>query len=82
MKLINKFFICVLAVASPLAGCDTDALHDLNVNPQAVAEIDLNYIFTAAELGSAAGGSQVIIATSTGVRISDSVLMLFSNWQM
>ncbi len=57
MKLINKFFICVLAVASPLAGCDTDALHDLNVNPQAVDEIDLNYLFTAAELGSAAGGS-------------------------
>lgn len=57
MKLINKIFICALAVASPLAGCDTDALHDLNVDPQSVAEIDLNYLFSAAELGSAAGGS-------------------------
>jgi hypothetical protein len=57
MKLINRFFICVLAVASPMAGCDTDALHELNVDPQSVEEIDLNYLFSAAELGSAAGGS-------------------------
>ena len=57
MKAINKIFVCALAVIAPLAGCDTDALHDLNVDPQAVSEIDLNYLFTAAELGSAAGGS-------------------------
>ncbi len=40
-----------------LAACDTQELHDLNINPQAVDEIDVNFIFTAAQLGTASGGA-------------------------
>src|ERR1044072_7536122 len=57
MKLINKTILAALIVASPLAGCDTDALHDLNKNPQALNAIPMPILFTTAELGSASGGS-------------------------
>jgi hypothetical protein len=40
-----------------MAGCDTDELHEMNVNPQALITVPLQYLFTAAELGSASGGS-------------------------
>ena len=39
------------------AGCDTDELHEMNINPNAVNQIDMNYFFTAAELGMASNGS-------------------------
>lgn len=57
MKLINKLFLSVLLVAVLAVACDTDKLHELNINPNAVSKIDLNYVLTAAQLGSAAGGS-------------------------
>ncbi|MBT1695282.1 SusD/RagB family nutrient-binding outer membrane lipoprotein [Fulvivirgaceae bacterium PWU4] len=57
MKLINKTILAALIAASPLTGCDTDALHDLNVNPQALNTIPMPILFTTAELGSASGGS-------------------------
>jgi hypothetical protein len=57
MKNIHKLILTSLLVVFLVAGCDTDELHDLNVNPNSVAKIDLNYFFTAAELGSASGGS-------------------------
>jgi len=57
MKLINKALLLLLAAIIPMVGCDTENLHNLNVNPQAVTQIDLNFMFTAAELGSASGGS-------------------------
>lgn len=57
MKYINKLVLCALVMAMPMAGCDTDELHDLNVNPQAVNQMDLNYLFSAAELGMASAGS-------------------------
>jgi hypothetical protein len=38
-------------------GCDTEDLHELNINPQAVDQIDVNYLFTAAELSIAANGT-------------------------
>lgn len=57
MKLINKAILFALILTIPMIGCDTEELHDLNINPQAVNEIDLNFMFTAAELGSASGGS-------------------------
>ncbi|MEQ8686939.1 MAG: SusD/RagB family nutrient-binding outer membrane lipoprotein [Imperialibacter sp.] len=37
--------------------CDTDELHELNLNPQALNEVNMNYLFTAAQLGAASGGS-------------------------
>jgi hypothetical protein len=57
MKILNKTIIYLLAMVIPMVACDTESLHDLNINPQAVNQVDLNFIFTAAELGSAAGGS-------------------------
>ncbi len=57
MKYIDRFLLSVLLLLYMVAGCDTDALHELNKNPNAVNEIDMNYFFTAAELGIACGGS-------------------------
>lgn len=57
MKYMNKLFLGALVMAIPLAGCDTEDLQELNLNPQAVDQIDLNYLFSAAELGSASNGS-------------------------
>ncbi|PSL07688.1 SusD/RagB family nutrient-binding outer membrane lipoprotein [Cecembia rubra] len=57
MKIINRIITYLLIFSLPLIGCDTDSLHDLNINPQAVNQVDLNFIFTAAQLGSASGGS-------------------------
>ncbi|MDQ3291073.1 MAG: SusD/RagB family nutrient-binding outer membrane lipoprotein [Bacteroidota bacterium] len=57
MKYINKIILGAMGLVIPLAGCDTDDLHNLNVNPQAVSQIDLNYLFTASELGIASSGS-------------------------
>jgi hypothetical protein len=57
MKLYKKIIICSIAALIPFSSCDTTELHDLNINPQAVKEIDLNFLFTASALGVAAGGS-------------------------
>lgn len=57
MKFINKIILMAFVVMTPLAGCDTEDLHELNINPQAFDEIDVNFLLTAAELGSASGGS-------------------------
>jgi len=57
MKHIFKLILSALLVIILVAGCDTDALHELNINPNAVNKIDMNYFFTAAELGLASGGS-------------------------
>jgi hypothetical protein len=46
-----------LLALTPMAGCDTKDLQDLNIHPQAVNTIDLNFVFTAAQLGIASGGS-------------------------
>lgn len=54
---ISKIFLLGAALVVPFSSCDTDGLHDLNVNPQAILEIDMNYLFTAAQLGAAAAGS-------------------------
>jgi hypothetical protein len=38
-------------------GCDTDTLHKMNVDPQAVNEIDMNYLFSEELLGISNSGS-------------------------
>lgn len=58
MKMLNKIIFCALAIASPMAGCDTEELHDLNIDPQALSTVNMNYLFTAAQLGAASGGSE------------------------
>jgi hypothetical protein len=57
MKFINKVILSALALAVPMAGCDTDELHNRNINPQALNTVPMEYLFTAAQLGSASGGS-------------------------
>jgi hypothetical protein len=57
MKRYNKYIYSVLLTALLVAGCNTDDLQDLDVNPQAVDEINLNFLFSSAQLGAASGGS-------------------------
>jgi hypothetical protein len=58
MNRIYKLFLCtLLATALIPVGCDTEELHELNINPQAVLQIDMNFLFTMAELGIASNGS-------------------------
>lgn len=48
-----------LAVGATLmfSACDTDELHDLNINSQAVSQIDMNFLFTSSLLSLCDGGS-------------------------
>ena len=57
MKYLNKISVLVLVAVVLMAGCNTDTLQDLNINPQAVDQIDLNYLFSEASLGIASNGS-------------------------
>ncbi len=57
MKDILKLIVCSLIVMILVARCDTDELHDLNINPQSVNQINLNFLFSAAELGIASNGT-------------------------
>lgn len=40
-----------------VSSCNTDELHELNINPQAVNQIDVNFLFSAAELSIASNGA-------------------------
>ena len=40
-----------------VTACNKKGFQDLNVNPQALNTIDLNFLFTSAQLGAASGGS-------------------------
>ncbi len=55
---MKKLMIGVLFLSLFAIGCDTDELHDLNINPQALSEVEMNYLFTSAQLGTASGGSR------------------------
>jgi hypothetical protein len=58
MDYLHRVFLSVaLLVIFLVSGCDTRDLHDMNINPSTVNTINLNYFFTAAELGSASNGS-------------------------
>ena len=58
MKNIFKLITGSLLVVFILTRCDTTALHELNVNPNSVNTIDMNYFFTIAELGSSGGNDR------------------------
>jgi hypothetical protein len=57
MKYLNKLLLSALIGTIFVTGCDTNELQKLNVNPQALTTINTNFIFTAAQLGAASGGS-------------------------
>lgn len=56
MKNIYKFISGTLLIGLFIAGCDTKELHDLNINPNAVNKIDVNYFLTSAELSASNNG--------------------------
>ncbi len=56
MKNLYKLLGSALLILIFAAGCDTDALHDMNINPNAVNTIDVNYFLTAAELSASNNG--------------------------
>ncbi|MBK8501253.1 MAG: SusD/RagB family nutrient-binding outer membrane lipoprotein [Saprospiraceae bacterium] len=57
IKYSYKFIYGALLLGLLASSCDTDELHEININPQAVSQIDLNFLFSAAELGLADGGT-------------------------
>ncbi len=56
MKHILRLIQSALLIFIFVAGCDTEKLHDMNINPNAVNEIDVNYFLTAAELSASNNG--------------------------
>jgi hypothetical protein len=57
MKHILKLTLSTLLIFVMVAGCDTDELHEMNINPNAVQLLDMDYFFTASLLGMASNGS-------------------------
>lgn len=57
MKHTIKLLLGALLILGMAAACDTDELHDMNIDPNAVQEIDMNYFFTACCLGTASNGT-------------------------
>ncbi len=56
MKHILRLIQSALLIFIFVAGCDTEKLHDMNINPNAVNQIDVNYFLTAAELSASNNG--------------------------
>jgi hypothetical protein len=56
MKHIFRLIPGVLLTIMLVAACDTDELHEMNINPNAVNQIDVNYFLTAAELSASNNG--------------------------
>jgi hypothetical protein len=57
MKHTIKLLLGALLLLGMTAACDTTELHDMNLNPNAVLSIDMNYFFTACCLGTASNGT-------------------------
>lgn len=53
-KLIYSTAVAVLLV---VMGCNTNELKELNINPQAANTIDVNFLFSTAQLNAASGGT-------------------------
>ncbi len=58
MKYLRKVICCSAITAILVTGCNKDELKNLNINPQAQNTIDMNFLFTSAQLGAASGGSR------------------------
>jgi hypothetical protein len=57
MKYLIKFIFYTVVGAVLITSCNKKSLSDLNINPQALPTINLNFIFSSVELGAAAAGS-------------------------
>ncbi len=58
MKYLRKIIYSTAIAATFIWGCNKDKFKELNINPQAASSIDVNFLFTSAQLGAASGGSQ------------------------
>lgn len=58
MNYLKKIILCTAIGATAATGCNRDELTDLNINPQSVNTIDMNFLFSSAQLGAASGGSR------------------------
>ncbi|MDH5398820.1 MAG: SusD/RagB family nutrient-binding outer membrane lipoprotein [Cyclobacteriaceae bacterium] len=56
MNYSYKIILSILIVFAPGIACDTEDLHEMNINPEALNEVNMNFVFTAAELSVASGG--------------------------
>ncbi|MEP7372592.1 MAG: SusD/RagB family nutrient-binding outer membrane lipoprotein [Chitinophagaceae bacterium] len=56
MKYLKKIIFCSVLVGALSAGCNKKSLTDLNIDPQSLPQINLNFIFSTLELSIAAGG--------------------------
>src|SRR5687767_7441727 len=56
MKYLMKIILCTL-IGTSFWSCNKKGLQDLNIDPQSLPSINLNFIFTSAELGAASAGS-------------------------
>ena len=59
MNYLRKLIYSSAITTVLISGCNTNQLKELNVNPQAAPTIDVNFLFTSAQLGSASGSSPV-----------------------
>ena len=58
MKYLRKLIYCTAFTLVLVSGCNKTSLKNLNINPQAANTIDVNFLFTSAQLGAASGGSR------------------------
>src|SRR5215203_4637602 len=58
MKYLRKSIYCIALTAFLTSGCNKDSLKNLNIDPQSANTIDVNFLFTSAQLGAASGGSR------------------------
>lgn len=59
MNYLKKIILfAAVGVAVGNTGCNTDELKKLDVDPLALNTIDMNFLFTSAQLGAASGGSR------------------------
>lgn len=58
MQYLQKFIYSIAFTAVFLIGCNKPALKELNIDPQSRNTVDVNFLFTSAQLGAASGGSR------------------------
>lgn len=57
MKSIKQYITALTIIAVLVVGCSKSALEKLNINPQAQGDINLNFLFSAVQLGLTSGGT-------------------------
>jgi len=58
MNYLKRYIFLTVAAAGLFTSCNKDSLKNLNVDPQSASTIDVNFLFTSAQLGAASGGSR------------------------